>query len=76
MNGVSNGNFDRIQAHKSGKRVICGHSVQRTGQIKDLGFAACIDTGAAVGGWLTCLEVESGKYWQANQNGQSRTGAL
>lgn len=68
--------FDRIQPHKSGKRVICGHSVQRSGYIKDLGFAACIDTGAAVGGWLTCLDVESGKYWQANQDGESRTGAL
>jgi len=68
--------FDRIQPHKSGKRVICGHSAQHNGQIKDLGFAACIDTGAAVGGWLTCLEVDSGTYWQANERGATRTGAL
>jgi len=68
--------FDRIKPHKSGKRVICGHSVQHSGQIKDLGFAACIDTGAAVGGWLTCLDVDSGQYWQAKQNGESRMGTL
>lgn len=68
--------FDKIRPHKSGKRVICGHSVQHTGQIKDLGFAACIDTGAAVGGWLTCLDVDSGKYWQASEKGATRTGAL
>ena len=68
--------FERIQPHKSGKRVICGHSVQHSGRIKDKGFAACIDTGAAVGGWLTCLDVESGKYWQANEKGATRAGAL
>jgi serine/threonine protein phosphatase 1 len=68
--------FDRIRPHKSGKRVFCGHSVQRSGYIKDLGFAACIDTGAAVGGWLTCLDADSGKYWQANENGATRTGEL
>jgi serine/threonine protein phosphatase 1 len=68
--------FDRIQPHKSGKRAICGHSPQRSGLIKDLGFAACIDTGAAVGGWLTCLDVDSGRYWQANEKGAARSGAL
>ena len=37
----------------------------------------CIDTGAYdLKGWLTCLEVESGKYWQANQAGEKRTGVL
>jgi serine/threonine protein phosphatase 1 len=66
--------FDRIQPHKSGKRVICGHSPQRSGLIKDLGFAVCIDTAVASGGWLTCVDVDSGKYWQANQKGATRTG--
>lgn len=68
--------FDRIQPHKSGKKIICGHSPQRTGLIKDLGFAACIDTGAIYGGWLTCLDVTSGRYWQANEQGQTRDGIL
>jgi serine/threonine protein phosphatase 1 len=68
--------FDRIKPHSSGKRVICGHSPQRSRLIKDLGFAACIDTGPAAGGWLTCLEVDSGHYWQANEEGNTREGRV
>jgi serine/threonine protein phosphatase 1 len=68
--------FDRIQPHKSGKRIICGHTRQSSGLINDLGFATCIDTGAAVGGWLTCLDADSGRFWQANENSQVRTGSL
>jgi hypothetical protein len=49
---------------------------QRSGEIKDVGFAVCIDTGPAVGGWLTCLDVNSGDYWQANENGLTRGGKL
>ena len=65
--------FERIQPHKSGKKIICGHTQQRSGQINDLGFAACIDTGAVLGGWLTCLDVDTGRYWQANEKGTTRT---
>jgi len=68
--------FDHMKPHKSGKRVICGHSPQRSGQIKDVGYATCIDTAAATGGWLTCLEVGTGQYWQTNERGQTREGAL
>jgi serine/threonine protein phosphatase 1 len=68
--------FGRLQPHKSGRKIICGHSPQRSGFINDTGFAACIDTGPAKGGWLTCLEVASGEYWQANEKGLTRTGAL
>ena len=28
------------------------------------------------GGWLTCLDVNSRHYWQTNEAGESRTGAL
>jgi serine/threonine protein phosphatase 1 len=68
--------FDRLQPHKSGKRIVCGHTPHRSGEIKDVGFAACIDTGVALGGWLTCLDANSGKYWQANEKGNTRDGAL
>ena len=68
--------LERLRPHTSGKRVICGHSPQRSGLIKDMGFAVGIDTGPASGGWLTCLEVSSGDYWQANEKGETRTGAL
>lgn len=68
--------FTWMRSHKSGKRIICGHSFQLKGLIQDVGFAACIDTGAAFGQWLSCLEVYSGQYWQANEAGQTREGAL
>lgn len=68
--------FDKIQPHKSGKKIVCGHSPQHSGQIKDVGFAACIDTGPATGGWLTCLDVNAGRYWQANERGETRVGSL
>jgi serine/threonine protein phosphatase 1 len=66
--------FDTIRPHKSGKKVICGHTPSRDGEIQDVGFAACIDTGAVLGRWLTCLDAETGQYWQANQKGQTRAG--
>jgi serine/threonine protein phosphatase 1 len=70
------GDFEAIKPHKSGKKIICGHSLQRSGQISDVGFAACIETGAAFGGWLTCLDVDSGEFWQANERGETRAGSL
>jgi len=69
-------NVDRLKPHKSGKRIICGHSPQRSGQILNLGFAVCIDTGAVNGGWLTCLDVITGRWWQANEKRQKRQGLI
>ena len=64
-------------AHASGKVMVCGHTRQRSGVPLNLGTAVCIDTGVyEPDGWLTCLEVETGRYWQANQAGQTRTGRL
>ncbi len=68
--------LERLQPHKSGKRIIYGHTPQRSGEIKDMGFGVCIDTGPAVGGWLTCLDVNSGNYWQANEKSLTRCGKL
>jgi serine/threonine protein phosphatase 1 len=68
--------FERLQPHKSGKRIICGHTSQCSGEINDMGFGVCIDTGPDVGGWLTCLDVNSGNFWQANQKGQVHGGKL
>jgi serine/threonine protein phosphatase 1 len=68
--------LDRLKPHKSGKQIICGHTPQRSGKIKNLGFALCIDTAPVMGGWLTALDVNAGNYWQANERGQSRRGAL
>lgn len=68
--------FELKTPHKSGKKIICGHTTQITGMISDVGHAICLDTGAAYGGWLTCLDVNSGKYWQANERGARRDGML
>ena len=68
--------FSSMRRHKSGKRVICGHTPQPKGLIQDVGFAACIDTGAVFGGWLTCLDVRSNHYWQANEKGEIRQDTL
>ncbi len=68
--------FDDPPAHVSGKVVICGHTAQESGRPRNLGHAICIDTRAHAGGWLTCLEVETGRMWQANQQGHLRLGNI
>lgn len=59
-------------AHESGKTMICGHSSQKSGLPLSHGHAVCIDTWACGRGWLTCLHVESGMLWQANEAGETR----
>lgn len=63
--------------HGSGKVMVCGHSAQRSGVPLSIGHAVCIDTRAyGREGWLTCLDVATGRYWQANQQRATRTGWL
>jgi serine/threonine protein phosphatase 1 len=62
--------------HESGKRMICGHTAQKSGKILDLGHTVCIDTYAHGGGWLTCLETRTNSYWQASQKGMLSQGEL
>ncbi len=62
--------------HMSGKVMICGHTPQRSGIPKNWGTAVIVDTAAGHGGWLTCLDVRSGRYWQADEAGRTREGEL
>lgn len=63
--------------HQSGKVLICGHTRQDSGYPLNLKTTICIDTGIyEEHGWLTCLHVESGEFWQANQRGETRSGSL
>lgn len=62
--------------HESGKRMICGHSTQRSGRPLVLDHAICIDTWVYGDGWLTCLDVGMNMYWQANQRGETRMGNM
>ena len=62
--------------HQSGKTVICGHTSQKGGDPKVIPGAVCIDTYCHGGGWLTCLDAATGRYWQANFRGERREGAV
>jgi serine/threonine protein phosphatase 1 len=69
--------WDRPARHMSGKVMVCGHASLRGGLPETNGDSICIDTGVyRESGWLTCLDVETGRYWQANQQGESRSGWL
>jgi serine/threonine protein phosphatase 1 len=66
----------RWRPHESGKVMVCGHTVQRSGRPMVLQRAVCIDTWVYGEGWLTCLDVEREVYRQANQRGETRMGNL
>ncbi|MBV9864647.1 MAG: serine/threonine protein phosphatase [Abitibacteriaceae bacterium] len=68
--------FNHPAPHYSGKIMVCGHTHQQNGLPLNLGHAVCIDTWVYGDGWLTCLDVKSGKIWQANQAGERREGWL
>jgi serine/threonine protein phosphatase 1 len=65
-----------MRPHISGKRVICGHTPQPDGRIGLYQWGQCLDTDCCRGAWLTCLDVASGEYWQANEGGGTRGGNL
>lgn len=56
--------------HCSGKIIVVGHTPQT--EILDLGHLICLDTGVWKDGWLTALDVESGKTWQVSDTGALR----
>ena len=58
--------------HCSGKKAVVGHTSQKTGEVLDLGDVVCIDTWVYGDGWLTMLDVETGRVWQANREGVMR----
>jgi serine/threonine protein phosphatase 1 len=59
--------------HCSGKVAVVGHTPQPSGEVLDLGFLVCIDTNCARGGWLTAMDVGTGRVWQADRSGRLRT---
>ena len=62
--------------HRTGKTVICGHTSQKSGEPKVVPNAVCIDTRIHGGGWLTCLDAISGRYWQVDMLGRKRDGRV
>jgi serine/threonine protein phosphatase 1 len=68
--------FNDPPPHESERCMICGHTPQHDGVPRSVGHAICIDTWAHGGGWLTCLDVQSGQYWQANESQQTRNALI
>ncbi len=65
--------FRNQKPHYSNKTIICGHTPQPNYIPGILPHAVCIDTRAYhPDGFLTCLDVDTGDYWQANNLGESR----
>ncbi len=64
--------FNYPALHESGKIMVCGHTSQKSGLPRNHEHAICIDTWACGQGWLTCLHVETGRIWQANERGETR----
>ncbi|MDA1178847.1 MAG: metallophosphoesterase, partial [Planctomycetota bacterium] len=57
--------------HISGKRVVCGHTSQADGKPLVFDGWVCIDTYPHGGKWLSCLDVETDKIYQASENGDT-----
>lgn len=62
--------------HVNGKTAILGHTPQMDGELLDLGHLKVLDTFCYGDQWLTALDVESGKIWQANEKGELRMDQL
>ena len=58
--------------HFSGKVMVCGHTTQLSGLPSSNDHSICIDTWVYGDGWLTCLDVDTGTLWQANESGSTR----
>ncbi len=64
------------EPHSSGKRIVCGHTPQKSGYPLVMPGWICIDTYVCGAGWLTCLDVGTNDFCQANQAGNLRFGSL
>jgi serine/threonine protein phosphatase 1 len=58
--------------HQSGKIAVVGHTPDFSGEIFSLKHIKCLDTYCHGGGWLTAMDVTTGKIWQTNDLGQTR----
>ncbi len=58
--------------HKSGKRMIVGHTPQSNGNVLDAGHVICVDTYCFGGGFLTAFETSSYEVIQADRHGHLR----
>jgi len=64
------------EPHISGKIGVLGHTSNKQGRVVNLGHLVCIDTYCHGGGWLTALDPDRSRLWQANDAGEIRQGEL
>ena len=58
--------------HESGKIVVCGHTPQVNGEVRDLGHILLLDTFCYGDKWLTAMNIETGETLQATADGLLR----
>jgi serine/threonine protein phosphatase 1 len=58
--------------HRSGRVAVLGHTADESGEVFSLKHLICIDTYCHGGGWLTALDVSTGRIWQASAEGKLR----
>jgi serine/threonine protein phosphatase 1 len=58
--------------HQSGKLLLCGHTAQKSGLPLLGNRTICLDTYCYGGGWLTAVELHSGRLFQARETGETR----
>tara|TARA_R110000868_G_scaffold281159_2_gene541523 strand:- start:239 stop:919 length:681 start_codon:yes stop_codon:yes gene_type:complete len=57
------GRYDDILPHKSGKTVVCGHTIQHGG-VKNDGYKICIDTGSfLLDGYISAMVIDGAKEY-------------
>lgn len=66
----------RERPHESGKRVICGHTSQKSGEPLIFTGWVCIDTWVYGDGCLSALDVGADVLYQSTQAGDFRTRRL
>lgn len=64
------------EMHENGKIAVVGHSPQFDGEILSFDYLKVIDTYCYGGQWLSAMEMETGKIWQANNAGELREDQL
>jgi serine/threonine protein phosphatase 1 len=57
--------------HCRGKIAVVGHTPQP--DVLEIGHLICLDTGCCNGGWLTAMELPSGRIWQVDEKGRPRS---
>jgi serine/threonine protein phosphatase 1 len=59
-----------------GKMVFCGHTPQKEGLLRISGKTVFVDTYAFGGKYLSCINVKTGQFWQADQKGNTASGKI